>query len=122
MATDTKQQRQPSNPKKAITRKATAQIDSEISGDNITNLIKPYRIKIVLHCGCGYSTQELDKAVEHCLASRHSLTVSGIVEHIRRIPKSKIQEAKESQEKFDTSFDELRRRLVGISSSSTSPS
>jgi len=97
------------------TNKPTRTGNHEIIRDEQGNIIRPYRIGILFRCGCGFSSAELDKAVEHCMEWKHSLTVVGGIQYLKYIPKQKVREAVESQTKYDYKFDELRRKLAGTS-------
>ncbi len=50
-------------------------------------------LKIGYHCGCGFQTGDVDKAIEHCGATGHIIPVLGYV-----VPSNGREEANEETE------------------------
>ena len=76
--------------------------------------VRPYRIHILFNCGCGYSTDSMKEAVYHCESYKHSVTVTGGIRYLHHIPHSKVAETEQSQKKYATSYDELRKKLSEV--------
>jgi len=96
-----------------VTRQPTRQY-TRPSLDIDDDTPNPCRIKIVFHCGCGYAVESLVSAVNHCKENGHSLTVSGIVECIRKVPKSKAPVVIPDAEGIASNYDKMREMLSRI--------
>jgi hypothetical protein len=69
----------------------------------------------VYTCGCGFLTKEHDKAVSHCDATSHTMTVTGtMAPDISRKPMKQVPATTQSTSGGapDRQLDNLRKRFI----------
>jgi len=82
--------------------------------------VVPFSSNVRYECGCGFKTQDMNAAIEHCITRKHTMSAAGMIRYHRHIPASKMSSVVESQKSTEycnvssSKFDELQAKLNSI--------
>ena len=85
-----------------------------------TKPVVPFSSNVRYECGCGFKTQDMNAAIEHCITRKHTISAAGMIRYHRHIPVSKMNSIIESQKSTEyrhvsiDKLDELQRKLSSI--------